>query len=579
MGAPSSPSEFPGHNRFDMVDGRVLMRLLGPFAVERADGTDVTPKGKRAKALLALLALSPNWTRSRRWLQDKLWSERPQEQGAASLRQELSAIRRTFHAAGIDILHADRDQLKLDRTSVHLDLDDPSMLAQGEDLLEGLDVRDPEFEDWLRTERSRFDAPEGLDPPLRARPLLRPPTAGITPLAALGGAPPAALLPLEPPGAAHKPYLVVRDFQPIGSSERAVVFAGGLTAELLTVLGSLSGAFVVRRHEGEHDRRRTYELSGEVRNGDRLRITARLVALDTDQCIWSQRFDYPNEASFDAQEAISRKVVEAAQIEISDGEWARIWCDVTTSIEAWELYQKGRALETEARRDSTRRAILTYRAVLDADPEFTPAMISLGFCLVDELRLGWSARAEESLAEAVRLVAEVARRQPRDYFGRALAAFVESVRGNHDRACALMEEVMKDAPESPELLAYYGGLLGYSGKLAEEIRYYEHALSLTRHPPNWIQTNLAFAYLCQDHPDSRRHVEAALAMDPQSVRAHLCRVVVAVRAGALGEARLWAERLLTLEPQFRAERWGAPECFADPQLFHRIAAELSAAGL
>ena len=205
-------------------------------------------------------------------------------------------------------------------------------------------------------------------------------------------------------------------------------------------------------------------------------------------------------------------------------------------------------LESEARKDSVRRAILTYREALRVDPSYTPAMISLGFCLVDELRLGWAAFPEDARREAQELCAKVALLRPSDYFGRALTAFVECASGNHIHACEIMADVVRDAPESPELLAYYGVLLGYCGRMAEEIRYHRHALSLVRHPPNWIKTNLAFAHMCQDDPQAPEYVEQALAADPQSVRAHLCRVVVAVRGGDITGARSWADRLLTLDP-------------------------------
>jgi len=588
MAARNSIDDETGVAAFGMAPGQVFLRLVGPLTLITADGTDITPKGKRAKAILALLALSPAGVRSRRWVQDKLWSERGPENGAASLRQEISAMRRAFKAARVDILVGDRDTLRLDRNLVHLDTDDSSILVHGEDLLEGLDIRDPEFEDWLRTERMRYAAPEGLDgPPPRPRPSIIAAPGIASALPANGGglrlAPVAAVTATALidalPGEARKPYLVVRGFHPIGTGERERVFAEGLTAELQVVLGSLSGAFVVHAQDGERDPRRSYELSGEVRNQDRLRITARLTALDTGQYLWTRRFDYDGDKPFYAQEEISKKVIEAAQIELVEGEWARIWTDEPTSIEAWETYQKGRVLESEARKDSVRRAILTYRGALGFDPDYTPAMISLGFCLVDQLRLGWAADREAALSEARELCTKVMRRKPRDYFGRALIAFTECASGNHQRACDVMAEVVRDAPESPELLAYYGVLLGYCGHMHEEIRYHKHALSLTKHPPNWIKTNLAFAHMCQDDPQAPEYVEAALAADPQSVRAHLCRVVVAVRGGDFAGARIWANRLLTLEPEFRADRWSAAECFRDPGVFHRIANDLRAAGL
>lgn len=140
-------------------DGRPFLRLIGPFAIERADGADVTPHGRRSKALLAMLALAPNGTRSRKWLQSKLWSTRGEEQGAASLRQELSEVRKSLRNAGLDLISTDRDVVRLDVASIGIDLKDPPEGSATRDLLEGLDIRDPEFEDWLREQRSQWPRP------------------------------------------------------------------------------------------------------------------------------------------------------------------------------------------------------------------------------------------------------------------------------------------------------------------------------------------------------------------------------------------------------------------------------------
>ncbi len=139
----------------------LTIRVVGSFAVLHADGSDRSPKGRRAKGLLALLALTPHHKLRRAALQDKLWSNREPEQGAGSLRQALSEIRRALGDAHGCVL-ADRHAVSLDATCVAIIKDlDPSMTVgenvdAGEFLLEDLDVPDPEFENWLRDQRSQF---------------------------------------------------------------------------------------------------------------------------------------------------------------------------------------------------------------------------------------------------------------------------------------------------------------------------------------------------------------------------------------------------------------------------------------
>jgi len=144
--------------------GRPELRVcvIGAFRVLTHDGQDLTPRGRKARALLAILALTPTRRRSRPALQDKLWSDRGAEQGAASLRQTLTEIRSTFGERYRDCLVGDMRGIGLDadRVSVDLDTADLSEFARAVEapvLLEDIEVADREFEDWLRSQRAGFE--------------------------------------------------------------------------------------------------------------------------------------------------------------------------------------------------------------------------------------------------------------------------------------------------------------------------------------------------------------------------------------------------------------------------------------
>ncbi|MDJ0821149.1 MAG: transcriptional regulator [Paracoccaceae bacterium] len=130
--------------------------MVGPFAMSRECGTTVAPTGAKNQALVALLALSPGMSRPRRWLEDKLWSTFGPEQASANLRQALSKIRKSLGPLE-DVLSADRTTVSLDpdRTQVDL-LEGLIPTDKRTELLEGMDARDPEFEEWLRMERAEL---------------------------------------------------------------------------------------------------------------------------------------------------------------------------------------------------------------------------------------------------------------------------------------------------------------------------------------------------------------------------------------------------------------------------------------
>lgn len=127
----------------------VELILHGPFRlVALADGRDLSPRPHKSRALLAMLALAPGQRRSRRWIEERLWSDRGPQQAAGSLRQALVDLRKALGPHD-DILIADREWLSLRDGALRLRPEGEG----GGDLLEGVTVRDPAFLRWLESAR------------------------------------------------------------------------------------------------------------------------------------------------------------------------------------------------------------------------------------------------------------------------------------------------------------------------------------------------------------------------------------------------------------------------------------------
>ena len=138
---------------------RLRLRLIGPVRLTGPEGNDRTPTGRKACGMLALLGTAPDLRMPRSQVQDRLWSQSPPAQGAASLRQ---AIRELRQALG-DGLLAGNGWIGLDPAAVAVDLRPMTgPTGQPVEFAEGLDIRDPEFEDWLRDMRFSLEdrAPE-----------------------------------------------------------------------------------------------------------------------------------------------------------------------------------------------------------------------------------------------------------------------------------------------------------------------------------------------------------------------------------------------------------------------------------
>src|SRR5262245_8863385 len=136
------------------AQGQLTIRLLGTVAVRAADGRDLTPPGRKLRALLACLALSngTGWARER--LAALLWGNRDDEQARGSLRQALAELRKLL--GDPTLLKSDRETVQLDAAAATIDVTEFERLAstgafeaaaalyQG-DLLDGNDLSDADF--------------------------------------------------------------------------------------------------------------------------------------------------------------------------------------------------------------------------------------------------------------------------------------------------------------------------------------------------------------------------------------------------------------------------------------------------
>ena len=145
--------------------------LLGRFElIDLASGDAIAVQSKKTRALLAILAAAPRMTVSRARLAALLWSQSLDEQARQSLRQLLSTLRRAPEPLRIPIVF-DESDVGLDCDAVAVDVASVLGVPDTASLTErtrriaayrgpfgiGLDIGEPEFDDWLRNERQRIN--------------------------------------------------------------------------------------------------------------------------------------------------------------------------------------------------------------------------------------------------------------------------------------------------------------------------------------------------------------------------------------------------------------------------------------
>lgn len=152
---------------------KVTLRLLGAFAIEADVGRPIpiSIRSKKARALLAYLAMKPDYQARREELATLFWGDNPDMQARHSLRQSLISLHRDLCLAS-EILVVDREAIGLRPQFVSVDArtflslarsTGPEELAQAAELWRGVFLPDfaldiEEFDTWHDAEANRLAA-------------------------------------------------------------------------------------------------------------------------------------------------------------------------------------------------------------------------------------------------------------------------------------------------------------------------------------------------------------------------------------------------------------------------------------
>jgi DNA-binding SARP family transcriptional activator/TolB-like protein/Tfp pilus assembly protein PilF len=148
---------------------RFSISVLGPMRAA-ANGRDIKLRKRKARALLAYLALTNGCQETRERLVGLLWSDSEEDKARSSLRQVLHELTEDLVSAGYAGMTRDRMRVVLDPVGLQVDCQDILDMARGgkihprlideplisEAYLRDLDDIDPAFAVWARARRQGF---------------------------------------------------------------------------------------------------------------------------------------------------------------------------------------------------------------------------------------------------------------------------------------------------------------------------------------------------------------------------------------------------------------------------------------
>jgi len=370
----------------------------------------------------------------------------------------------------------------------------------------------------------------------------------------------------NPTAPRDKPSIAVLPFDNMSGDSELEFFADGLAEDILTMLSKVSALFVIARnstfaYKGQApDVRRVgeelgvrYALEGSVRKGgDRLRITGQLIDSRDGSHVWAETYNRTIADVFDLQDDITKEIVTALRVQLTDGEAAQVWSRGTDNIEAWKCMIQ--AVETILRfsaGDNAEARKLAERAA-GIDPGYAMAWAVVGTTYWYEARIAFAEGEEERLiAKAEECAVKALALDDTDSWTLVLNSAVFLSRGRHDEAVASARRGIERHPGSAQLRSFLGFCLLPAGQPEEALKLFDDAIRLDPLHPTWYLPVMARAHDAAGDPEKAIELaEESLAREHNNFPALLHLTSLYARAGRDAEARDAATDVLRLAPNF-----------------------------
>ncbi|MFN2602552.1 MAG: protein kinase [Gemmatimonadaceae bacterium] len=365
----------------------------------------------------------------------------------------------------------------------------------------------------------------------------------------------------------QKPSIAVLPFSNMSTDPENEFFSDGIAEEIINALTKVQALEVVSRTSAFAFKGKSLDmreigrqlgaktlLEGSVRKaGNRLRVTAQVIDVETGYHLWSERFDREMADVFAIQDEIAANIVKALRVVLSKREESAIKAARTRNVRAYEYYLRGRQLYHQWRRESWEAAEDMFRRAISLDPEY--ALAYTGLADSSAIRYMYFSGGDEALQQTDSASQRAVQLDPTLAEAHAARGLALSCLKRLDEAHDELRQAMELDPTLFEAPYYYARIVQMQGRMEEAAEYFERASALRE--DDFQAAGLAQAIYANlgrkddKERNSRRALEAAkraIAVNPGDSRALQYAALSSFHLGNIAEAKHMADRAAEVDP-------------------------------
>jgi class 3 adenylate cyclase/tetratricopeptide (TPR) repeat protein len=394
-----------------------------------------------------------------------------------------------------------------------------------------------------------------------------------------------------------KPSIAVKPFAPMGRDEEQQQLADGLTNGISVALTRLPGLIFINDESPSlvESKRLTiqelaarlnvrYVLKGNIQKfGNKIRVSAELIEVSTSQVQWAGQFDRTLKDLgdfFAIQDDITEEIVTALDVKLLSGEAARLVRRAFKDPTALEYYFRGEDLLWRATmRLEFREAERLFEETIRLQPDSPVGYAAAALTYWVEVISGLSDSPDRALDQAVERAHEAIDRNDVTGYAHLVLAHVHLQKRNFDDAMTEATRAVLDRPSCPAAYALKAAVLTYTGRPDEAIEFAQYATRLTPVHPPMIPAILASAlYGSGRYEEAAAAAQAAIELRETDVDPYLVLAASKTAKGSPEEARLAAEKVLELNPDFSLAKFSKSQPYKKRKQLSQLLDHLRGAG-
>jgi len=355
--------------------------------------------------------------------------------------------------------------------------------------------------------------------------------------------------------------IAVLPFVNMSADESSVYFSDGLADTLLHMLAQVSELRVAARTSSFQFRDQTMDIAriGEQLNvgailegsvqkaGDKVRVTAQLIDVNTGYHLWSGNFDRKLDDIFRIQDEIANEVVTALKVSLLDQSSEPLVFEQTEDVGAYTEYLLAVDALASQNTDSLTSAVGHLQEAIRLDPNYAQAYATLGrtYLALDEYGMVVSDQAIPKAREAANRALDLS---PRSVTAIAVLAEAERRDRNLEEAGQLFSRALSESPNDILSLRYYASYLAQERRIAEAEVIWRQIISLD---PLYETSYIAFANLLllqQRYAESSAVLAELDNINPDNPSAVSMAGAIEQVKGNLAAAMVLKKRAATLDP-------------------------------